>query len=619
MLMINSFLIINLTAQSGGTIYYPGELKIKSDSPQSMEQYYKDVPNVASCKEGYVKDSELQKVLDLVNYIRSIHGLQPVSYNTADDLESAKTCLMMAANGTITHFPPPSYECFTDIGKVGAEKSNLHINMYATENPANLATCESGIIGWLIDSYSSNPEKVGHRRAIINPFLKHFSFGRCDGKPKVQSQWAYVTTMSFKFNNPAVQDLSSWDDDFVAYPYHGYPTELFQKDFFLSFSAFFDKSSWSKNNVDYSSAIIEMKEENGNPVIVHSKYSDNEGWGSVVNCLVWKADNLVDNVRYNVKISNVKSGSETRNYEYWFKLGEAGPPRLDTPVLLSPENNSKRTATTMLLKWKSVTDATTYQLQIADNASFNNPFFDGKDIPKTEYEVSNLLKGKTYYWRIRAFNSQQQSNFSEMWNFSTEAEEVKPDAPMLMMPADKDIGLSLVPVFSWSSIPGAQGYYFQIATNSSFATEHLIIDEDLSSPAYKVPSAKRLSSDTEYFWRVKAYGNFGSFTETEWSPTRSFTTQVSTIYEQSHNGFSIANHPNPFSETSQFVIVSPDNCKATIEFYNELGIMITTEILDLKVGRNIFSFNFNNLPQGAYFYILKSKETSIFNKMHIIK
>ncbi len=614
-----SLLSNKLISQNEGTYYHPGELKFKSDKPLSMEDFYRDPPNVASCKEGYLKESEIQKVLELVNYIRSLHNLYPVTYQYDDDEISAKTSLIMSAEGTITHFPPASSSCYTEMGATGAEKSNLHINMYGEANPSSLATCESAIIGWLFDTYSSNPEKVGHRRAIINPFLKYFSLGRCDGKPNVPSQWAYVTTMSFKFINPITQDLTYWQDDFVAYPYQNYPPELFEKSFYLSFSAIFDKGTWSKNSVDYSAATIEITDENGNQINIHSKDSDNEGWGAVVNCLVWKADNLQDFVRYNVKIKNVKFGSQTRDYEYWFKLGEAGPPRLMTPQLVEPANYSKKTATTVLLKWNSVPDATRYQLQVANNASFTNPIIDEKQLTDLEYELNDLEKGAVYYWRVKAFNDKQESNFSEIWNFGTKEASTKPNAPLLLTPADNETGLSLTTLFTWGSITGTQGYYFQLATNASFTESALLIDEDLSSPAYKVPSDKKLSPNTQYFWRIKAYGNYGEFTETEWSDPRSFTTIVASISEQEKNGFSITNYPNPFSGNCLFNITSPVNATALLVFYDELGATVATKSIYLNENENAFHFNFDNLPQGVYFYVLKCGETSIFNKMQILK
>lgn len=615
--LITSFFLTQIMyGQNEGTVYYPGDLKMQSEKTLGMEDFYRDPPDVSQCKEGFLKESEIQKVLDLVNYIRSLHDLPAVTYHYEDDPASAKAALMMAAQGTISHTPPSSFACYTELGRSVTEKSNLHINMYGSPNPSNIASCESGIRGWLFDNYSGNPEKVGHRRAIINPFLKYFSFGRCDGKPKASSQWPYVTTMTFKFNNDEVQNLNNWDDEFVAYPYHEYPSELFLKDFFLSFSFFHDKQRWFQNNVDFSEAIIEMKDEDGNPVTVHSKYSDNEGWGAVVNCLVWKADNLVDNVRYNVKISNVKAGGQTRDFEYWFKLGDAAPPALDSPKLLSPENNAQNLGSTVKFKWSEVDEATKYHLQVADNGTFNSPFVDADEIPATEYEVENLKKNETYYWRVLAYNDKQKSLFSDIWLFRTEKDSEKPDPPMLLMPADNDIELSLTPIFSWGSTPQADGYYFQLAADDSFGEEYLVINEDLSSNAYKVPSDKKLQGGVEYFWRVKAYGSFG---ETDWTEIRSFTTTGTSVEEYSAGGFSIENVPNPAGSETDFIIYSPENTYASLIIYSKTGAEILSENIELTQGSNIFRFNLNELPHGVFFYVLQTGKTTLYNKLIIVR
>jgi len=68
-----------------------------------------------------------------------------------------------------------------------------------------------------------------------------------------------------------------------------------------------------------------------------------------------------------------------------------------------------------------------------------------------------------------------------------------------------------------------------------------------------------------------------------------------------------------------FNITSPVNATALLVFYDELGATVATKSIYLNENENAFHFNFDNLPQGVYFYVLKCGETSIFNKMQILK
>ena len=275
---------------------------------QDWNVYYDSPPNVANCIPGVLKASEKQAVLDYINQIRSIHGLKQVTYDPSGDAESQAATLMMVANSDLSHQPPASWQCYTQPGYDGARASNLHLSTYSSLGYIP-QTLES-IHGWMIDKIIINNIEdytVGHRRSIINPFLSRISFGRCDGQPKVSSQYSYGTSMSLKWIGNLEQNITDWSSDFVAVPFQDYPIELFDKSWVLSFSVFFDKINWGNNvNVDYTNTTIEMKDENQQNITVTNKeVDDDQGWGGVPNCLTWKAVGLQDHKTYYVTIKNV--------------------------------------------------------------------------------------------------------------------------------------------------------------------------------------------------------------------------------------------------------------------------------------------------------------------------
>jgi subtilisin family serine protease len=105
----------------------------------------------------------------------------------------------------------------------------------------------------------------------------------------------------------------------------------------------------------------------------------------------------------------------------------ANPP--SAPVKLSPANATRVKNYTPVLDWKnsSVPLGTTfayYQLQVATDAKFTNLVIDEKidGVSNSMYKVQagDLLKNKSYYWRVRSFNTDGQfSVWSSVWRFIT--------------------------------------------------------------------------------------------------------------------------------------------------------------------------------------------------------
>ncbi|MFZ5856001.1 MAG: choice-of-anchor Q domain-containing protein [Chloroflexota bacterium] len=92
------------------------------------------------------------------------------------------------------------------------------------------------------------------------------------------------------------------------------------------------------------------------------------------------------------------------------------------PTLLKPLNGSKVTTLKPLLDWTDSTPSLDhYELQIAENSTFTIGRVSNNTL-KTSYfrPLSDLVSGKTYYWRVRAFNAAgKASAWSTVWSFTT--------------------------------------------------------------------------------------------------------------------------------------------------------------------------------------------------------
>lgn len=92
---------------------------------------------------------------------------------------------------------------------------------------------------------------------------------------------------------------------------------------------------------------------------------------------------------------------------------------LNPPTLFSPVNNSNEVLLDLYLTWDSVENATTYKLQVSDIDDFSNLIFDETGITITELEINDLVLNTEYFWRVKAVNNATESEWSEIWSFTT--------------------------------------------------------------------------------------------------------------------------------------------------------------------------------------------------------
>lgn len=97
------------------------------------------------------------------------------------------------------------------------------------------------------------------------------------------------------------------------------------------------------------------------------------------------------------------------------------------PVLKTPFNNATGQADQTKINWNSVGGVSLYEHQADTSSSFNSPLLDAgqhiylstdPDGTDTEYQLSNLLHGQKYFWRVRAITATDTSAWSSTWNFT---------------------------------------------------------------------------------------------------------------------------------------------------------------------------------------------------------
>ena len=139
----------------------------------------------------------------------------------------------------------------------------------------------------------------------------------------------------------------------------------------------------------------------------------------------------------------------------------------------------------VVLNWSPVSGAVGYIVRRATNSA--GPFTLVMSVTETNYTDAGLNSGATYYYQISAVN----------------AAGVSTNASIMVVPAPlAPLSLSAVPgdgqvTLSWTSVPGATGYYLYEGTNSG--NETLTLVANYSGTSYTNPG---LVNGTTYYYVV---------------------------------------------------------------------------------------------------------------------
>ncbi|MDN5924728.1 MAG: CAP domain-containing protein [Xanthomonadales bacterium] len=121
--------------------------------------------NVANCTPGHTSTAFRQATIDRVNFYRAMAGLPGnISLSggaIADNTQAA--ALMFSANGVLTHYPPPGWNCYSAAGAAAAAHSSI-----AAGYGNNAATGTHAIDLYMDDDGQYNT-MAGHRRWILYP------------------------------------------------------------------------------------------------------------------------------------------------------------------------------------------------------------------------------------------------------------------------------------------------------------------------------------------------------------------------------------------------------------------------------------------------------------------
>lgn len=258
----------------------------------------------STCNPGTTSAEFRAAILKRINYFRAMAGVpNDVVFSPTSNQKAQAAALMMSINRALSHTPPTSWLCYSDLGYSGASSANLYL----------------GIYGWdAIDGYIMDPGDgnyfVGHRRWVLYPQTEEMGTGDIPPVNGYPSAQALVV-----FDDHLWEPRPTTREAFVAWPPPGY----------VPYNVVFRRWSFSYAQADYSSATVSMSTAGSNIPVVQSPPVD--GFGE--NTLVWIPDGLSigdnwpqpsNDTTYNVSIRNVLINGAPHNFTYSVTVFDAG-------------------------------------------------------------------------------------------------------------------------------------------------------------------------------------------------------------------------------------------------------------------------------------------------------
>jgi len=193
---------------------------------------------------------------------------------------------------------------------------------------------------------------------------------------------------------------------------------------------------------------------------------------------------------YKVKAKN-KSGTSAYSSIAYETTEESDTLSAPTGLRAEAESSSR-----IDLKWDSVSDATSYLVYRATSSS--GTFEKIATTKTTSYRNFDLADDTTYYYKVKAVNSSEKSDFSSTVRDTTEESDT--------LSAPKDLSAKVESsgkiYLNWDSVSGATSYYIYRATSSSGIYSRIASTTTTSSY-----TNTGLSNDTTYYYKVKAVNN----------------------------------------------------------------------------------------------------------------
>ncbi|NIS16253.1 MAG: T9SS type A sorting domain-containing protein [Aliifodinibius sp.] len=294
----------------------------------------------------------------------------------------------------------------------------------------------------------------------------------------------------------------------------------------------------------------------------------------------------------------------------------------DQPTLVSPADNADDLALPVTLSWSA--DGTWYLCQVDNDANFVEPLITSAEYlnsPQMQL-TDNMERGKTYYWRVRAYNSCGVSEWSDAFEFSTEYLRMM---GTIFSQTDKDTIIhETVELYKYGELDP-----FKITETYCIATGEK--DAGDSITMYRFDSLLQETYSVKFmdFWvydSIDLEDNYKcdslniEWTGMGWTNVEDIESEV---LPESYTLFQ--NYPNPFNPVTRIEFTLPIESYVIIDVLNIKGELVKTLVNQhLSAGHKAVTWNGLNesgspVSSGIYFYRLVAGGVVSTKKMVLLK
>ncbi len=189
------------------------------------------------------------------------------------------------------------------------------------------------------------------------------------------------------------------------------------------------------------------------------------------------------------------------------------------PNLVKPYNGPLLPpGTDPLFTWDPIPAVPYYRVQLDTNQNLNSAHNIDTLVPASSlgtWYQRYLLFGTRYYWRVKAIETYDSSEWSDTWSFDVR------DKVKQTYPKNNAVNYSPGNTLDWASQSGTEGYILRLSEDSTFQT-YLEVSDTVKNPFFAYPGPSAYKFSTPYFWKVKV---FHAKDTGEWSEIWKFTTR----------------------------------------------------------------------------------------------
>ncbi len=272
---------------------------------------------------------------------------------------------------------------------------------------------------------------------------------------------------------------------------------------------------------------------------------------------------------------------------------------------INPLNGASNIATSVNLQWgvQGSTSELLFQYQASKDSNFiGTPIMSLAANASPNATISCQYATK-YFWRARAINAKDTSNWSPTFNFTTQ----NPPAiarPQLLLPVNGVINVKLGDItLVWSAVSNAFSYDVQVSDTSDFTT---IVASGTTAGTSSIFTGA--TKQKTYYWRVRGriLDYFGP-----WSYTSTFKTGVPSGIEDLVQVTNTLVYPNPSS--SSFTISRSGNF--SFQVYSSEGKFIFGSNQNIDMAR----VEVQNWPAGLYLILIEQDGKTMTQRLQVNK